>query len=209
MRIVTTSGYNCHFIFYGYEYQRVLSILWHLIHAFMPAIIMKHPTQLITLLLVLLWACNEKPTISSINPENWEQRSLQTSLSDSLETGQSYLSVYSQIYSRTEHTQHDLTATISMRNANTQDSIYLLKAQYFDTHGKLIRTYFEKPIFLGPMETVEIVINEFDREGGTGANFLFDWKITPGLAQPIFEGVMISTSGQQGLSFTTQGKRIQ
>lgn len=92
---------------------------------------------------------------------------------------------------------------------NVSDTIYIEKAAYFDTKGKLIRNYFNKPIFLAPMETVEIVIDEADREGGTGANFHFDWKIPGEASEPFFEGVMISTSGQQGLSFTTQGRRIK
>ena len=58
------------------------------------------------------------------------------------------------------------------------------------------------------METAEIVIDEIDKEGGTGANFLFEWKVTKNTNEPFFEGIMISTSGQQGLSFTTQGRRI-
>jgi hypothetical protein len=95
-----------------------------------------------------------------------------------------------------------------MRNTNRADTIFIEKAEYFDTKGRSIRTYFNKPIYLAPMETVEIVIDELDKEGGTGANFIFDWKIKPTSNEPLFEGIMISTSGQQGLSFTTQGKRI-
>jgi hypothetical protein len=79
---------------------------------------------------------------------------------------------------------------------------------YYDTHGQVVRSYFEKTIFIAPMQTVEIVIAETDVEGGTGANFLFDWQAPAGAQEPYFEGVMISTSGQQGLSFTTQGKRV-
>ena len=58
------------------------------------------------------------------------------------------------------------------------------------------------------METVEIVIDQDDNEGGTGANFIFDWKIKPDTNEPLFEAVMISTYGQQGLSFTTTGIRL-
>ena len=58
------------------------------------------------------------------------------------------------------------------------------------------------------METVEIIIDEIDKEGGTGANFLMEWKINQTSNEPLFEGVMISTSGQQGLSFTTHGIKI-
>ena len=101
-----------------------------------------------------------------------------------------------------------LTATISIRNVNKADTVYINKAEYYNTKGNSIRTYFDKPIFIAPMETVEIVIDERDQEGGTGANFLFDWTIKPNSNDPIFEAIMISTSGQQGLSFTTQGKKI-
>jgi hypothetical protein len=158
---------------------------------------------------LIAYSCTEKKEISSINPVNWEKRKAQLPGEDSLFTGKTYLSVYSQIYSLTEHRTHDLTATISMRNTSDADTIYILKADYFDTHGQLIRHYFDHPIYLTPMETVEIVIDEVDREGGTGANFIFQWQTKPTTAEPLFEGVMISTSGQQGLSFTTTGKRIE
>ena len=158
-----------------------------------------------------LWGsfgCEKQKEISSINPINWENRAVKKSLPDSLVSGASYLSVYSEIYSETEHATINLTATISLRNINKKDTIYLDKAEYYNTHGQLIRSYFSKPIFISPMETVEIVIDEHDKEGGSGANFIFDWKIQTNTHEPFFECVMISTYGQQGLSFTTQGIRI-
>ncbi|MDC6389905.1 DUF3124 domain-containing protein [Maribacter sp. PR1] len=162
----------------------------------------------ILLLLLIFQSCKEKVEISSINPVDWEIRTIEFNLPDSLPHGTTYLSVYSQIYSQTEHKTHDLTATVSIRNVNKADSVYINKAEYYNTKGNSIRTYFDKPIFIAPMETVEIVIDERDQEGGTGANFLFDWTIKPNSNDPIFEAIMISTSGQQGLSFTTQGKKI-
>lgn len=163
------------------------------------------------LLLLLFFSCNEqaKKDVSSIDPVNWNNRIASISAKDSLLNGTSYLSVYSQIYSETEHRTHNLTSTISMRNTNLQDTIYIKKAEYFDTKGNPIRTYFDEPIYIKPMETVEIVIDEKDQSGGTGANFLFQWSIKPYAHEPYFEGVMISTSGQQGLSFTTQGRRVE
>lgn len=159
--------------------------------------------------LFLLPSCAEQKGVSSVNPVNWSRRTVGRPLSDSLISGTTYLSVYSEIYSQTEHRTHYLTATVSLRNVDLVDTIYVDKAIYFDTQGKAIRTYFDQAIFIAPMETVEIVIDELDIEGGTGANFLFDWKIKPASAEPLFEGVMISTSGQQGLSFTTQGKKVK
>ncbi|MEO1435780.1 MAG: DUF3124 domain-containing protein [Bacteroidota bacterium] len=158
---------------------------------------------------LLFQACTEEPTISSISPTNWDSRTVATNLPDSLIQGTTYLSVYSQIYSQTEHKTHNLTATVSLRNTDRRDTIYLQRADYFDTKGNAIRTYFDQAIYIAPMETVEIVIDELDKSGGTGANFLFDWKVKSGSNEPLFEAIMISTSGQQGLSFTSQGVKIK
>lgn len=162
----------------------------------------------VILLVFLFSSCEKEKEISSVNPVNWKKRAVNT-LTDSLIQGTSYLSVYSEIYSQTEHITHDLTATISLRNANRNDTIYIDKAEYFDTQGNSIRSYFNTTIYIAPMETVEIVIDETDREGGTGGNFLFDWKIKPSSTEPLFEAIMISTSGQQGLSFSTAGIRVK
>jgi hypothetical protein len=154
-------------------------------------------------------SCNEEKEISSINPENWSKRTANLIAKDSLEYGKSYLSIYSQIYSMSEHKTHNLTAMVSLRNTSDMDTIYLLKAQYYDTHGTTVRTYFNKPIFLAPLETTEIIIDEIDTSGGTGSNFIFEWKIPKNCPEPLFEGIMNSTVGQQGLSFTTKAIRIE
>ncbi len=127
------------------------------------------------LLIVVSFACRKPKELSSVSEENWTQRTVGGTLSDSLKSGSTYLSVYSQIYSETEHKTHPLTGTISMRNANRSDTIYITKAEYFNTYGQMIRAYFDKPIFIAPMETVEIVIDQEDNLGGTGANFIFEW----------------------------------
>jgi hypothetical protein len=163
----------------------------------------------ILFLILLAQSCQEKKGVSSVDPVNWNKRMIDHPLNELLTHGTTYLSVYSQIYSQSEHRTHDLTVTVSMRNTTLADTLFIEKAGYFDTAGKSIRTYFDQPIFIAPMETVEIVIDEMDQEGGTGANFLFNWRIKPESNEPLFESVMISTSGQQGLSFTTQGKRIK
>ncbi|MBU2995805.1 DUF3124 domain-containing protein [Cellulophaga baltica] len=160
-------------------------------------------------ILFFLFSCEEKKEEKTLNTVNWNNRILQNKLSDSLLEGSTYLSVYPQIYSLSEHSTHNLTATVSIRNTSITDSIYLTNATYYNTHGQLIRSYINKPVYLSPLETIAIVIEEKDKEGGTGANFIFDWKIETTTPEPFFEGIMISTSGQQGLSFTTKGERVK
>lgn len=168
---------------------------------------MKLPISIL-MLAFLLQGCAEEREPSSTHINKWSKRTVKHLDKDSLEHGSTYLSIYSEIYSQTEHRTHDLTATISMRNTHRTDTLYVQKAEFFDTKGDLIRTYFDQPIYIAPLETVEIVIDQTDQTGGTGANFLFDWSVHPSSNEPLFEGVMISTSGQQGISFTTQGIRV-
>ena len=164
--------------------------------------------SLFVCLIVQLYACQEEVKEEVDTQRNQFQRNITHALPDSLLNGSSYLSVYSQIYNETEHKTYNLTATVSIRNVNSRDTIYIDNAEYFNTRGHAIRKYFKKTVYLAPMETVEIVIDENDKEGGTGANFHFDWRIKPSSNEPLFEAVMISSFGQ-GLSFTTQGKRIK
>lgn len=87
--------------------------------------------------------------------------------------------------------------------------LFITKAEYFNTSGTSLYNYVPKPIVVKPLETINIIINETDESGGTGANFIFDWSIQKESVEPLFEAVMISTKGQQGLSFTTTGHRIK
>jgi hypothetical protein len=169
---------------------------------------MKNLLGTLAMVLSLLFSCGERRNDAVLDSVNWSERRAVMGLSDTLVSGRTYLSVYSRIYSQTEHITHDLTATVSIRNTNLRDTVYLQSATYFDTDGALVRTYFEGLIFVAPMETLEIVIDEADQEGGTGGNFLFDWKKDAASNPPLFESVMISTSGQQGISFTTTGKQL-
>lgn len=157
-------------------------------------------------LILMLASCNsEIQSHDDITPINWKERAATINPADSLQTGSSYLAVYSAIYSVTEHRIINLTVTVSLRNISSTDTIYIKKADYYNTEGDLIRSYTKTPVYLKPLETIEIVIDEKDNHGGSGANFIFEWTKQENTHEPIFDAVMISTSGQQGISFTTQG----
>ncbi len=155
-------------------------------------------------------SCNDQPReLSSTNPINWEKRRITSPISDTLDFGHTFLSIYSSIYMRNDQEQSDLTVTVSLHNPNRDEDVFIDKAVYYNTHGVAIRTYFDQTIFIKPMETVQIVIDGIDKEGGTGANFIFDWQKKRNSNEPLFEAVMINTYGSQGLSFVTEGKRIK
>jgi hypothetical protein len=57
---------------------------------------------------------------------------------ENLFTGSSYLSVYSDIYDLTKENTHLLTATVSIRNTNGKDSIFITRAYYYNNKGELV-----------------------------------------------------------------------
>jgi hypothetical protein len=163
----------------------------------------------ILVIALIINACNGKETDKyPIKQADWKSKQTSIENFDNYYQGKTYLPVYSHIYHIHEHRTFNLTTTVSIRNISLTDSVFILKADYFNTVGENIRQYIKNPIFLSPLETIEIVIEEQDIEGGSGANFVFDWATLNDKNPPLFEAVMISTYGQQGLSFTTRGVQI-
>ena len=121
-------------------------------------------------------------------------------------TGQTvYVPCYSQIYHGIRTRPIDLTITLSVRNIDPKRAVTLAKVDFHDTSGKLVRHYLEKPARLEPLMTLEFIVGQTDNSGGSGANFVVSWA-ADSPANPLFvEAVMIGTTGQQGISFTSHG----
>ena len=119
-----------------------------------------------------------------------------------------YVPIYSDIYSQTKESRYKLTATLSLRNTSLKYPIFISAVDYYNSAGPLTKHFLEKPIVLNEMESIEYVIEEQDISGGTGANFVIYWAAENQNVLPIFEGIMISTYGQQGISFSTKGVSI-
>lgn len=120
-----------------------------------------------------------------------------------------YLPVYSDIYYQDGTRRFPITATVSIRNTSLADSAFILSARYFDSYGKMIRSYLDSTLLLSPLESIELVVEEKESEGGAGANFIIDWAATKYTDQILIQSVMISTYGQQGVSFLSDAKIIK
>lgn len=122
-----------------------------------------------------------------------------------------YLPVYADVYHIDQSRLFPLTATISLRNTSISDSVYIYQLKYYNTKGKILKEFMNTDMMLplGPLETYDLVINNKQFQGGTGANFIVEWGRTNGKAELLVQAVMVSTSGQQGLSFITEGHVIE
>jgi len=119
-----------------------------------------------------------------------------------------YVPAYSHIYSGARDTPFLLTITLSIRNVDPDHPITIIRADYYETAGKHLRNYVEKPIKLAPYGSTRFVVSESDKSGGSGANFIVQWKADKPVNPPIVESVMISTKAAQGISFTSRGRAI-
>jgi len=118
-----------------------------------------------------------------------------------------YVPVYSHVYLHNKH-KRLLGATLSIRNTDQNDAIVVTGVRYYDTEGKLLETYVDKAHALGPLASMDFVVDQVDQRGGSGANFIVEWVSERKVNPPIVEAVMIGVTGTQGLSFIGAGRVI-
>lgn len=165
------------------------------------------------LLTALAAGCAEAPqpapdAPASPAPAETAADSLGRSL-DGAEAGQLvYVPAYSHVFSGDGERDLLLTATLSVRNADPARPIRLAGVRYVGSAGQTIRSYVDAPQTLGPLATASFVVAENDRAGGVGASFLVEWTADGAPVPPVVQAVMISTAGQQGISFVTEGRVI-
>jgi len=121
-----------------------------------------------------------------------------------------YVPLYSHIYAdeRFKDKPFALTATLFIRNTDPNGALVLDTVDYYDSHGKKLRSYIDKPVTVGPLASIRFIVPESNKEGGSGAKFLVQWRAEKPVTEPIVESVMIGTKMQQGISFISQGRVI-
>ena len=125
-------------------------------------------------------------------------------------TGQTvYVPVYSHIYSGNKNLPFYLTTTLSIRNTDFHHPITVTAVDYYGSEGNLIKKYIEKPVPLKGMASTRYIVQEADKTGGSGANFVVKWTSGIAVSAPLIESVMISTKSSQGVSFTSRGQAIE
>ncbi len=151
---------------------------------------------IISLFFIALPACFLHPALASAEPTISKGQTL-------------YVPVYSNIFSAPKKIQFNLATILSIRNTDMSSPITILAADYYDTKGKMVRKYFQKPVLLAPLESTDIYIPEEDTAGGTGANFIVSWSAQKNVNAPIVEALMIGMKSGQGISFVSPSQVIK
>lgn len=131
-----------------------------------------------------------------------------------LSSGQTvYVPVYSHILhgnldSKQKPQELLLSSMLSIRNTDPTGTLTVLSARYYDTSGKLVRDLLPGPKALGPLASTDFFIEHKDETGGTGANFLVEWKADKAVVEPIIENVSAYFFGPHSLAFTSPGRPL-
>ncbi|MBH8575641.1 DUF3124 domain-containing protein [Nostocaceae cyanobacterium CENA369] len=120
-----------------------------------------------------------------------------------------YVPVYSHIYHHNRREIFNLAVTLSIRNTDLTNSLIVTSVRYYDSDGKLVKQYLERPIQLDALASYDFFVNRNDSSGGLGANFIVEWVAQTKISEPIVEAVMIGTDYQQGISFISPGRVIK
>ena len=84
----------------------------------------------------------------------------------------------------------------------------MTSVQYFDTKGTLVKTYLSGSVVLAPLETAEFLVEKADYSGGSGANFMVEWRGQEDVTVPHIEAVMVGFDGQRTVSFARSGRAV-
>jgi hypothetical protein len=120
-----------------------------------------------------------------------------------------YVPAYSNVFTGPKKRPFHLATTLSIRNTDPAATFQVTSIDYYDTNGKLVRRYLEKPRTLGPLVSTFIHIEEKDVSGGFGANFIVRWSTDKIINTPIIECIMIGATSGQGISFVSPGQEIR
>ncbi len=161
------------------------------------------PLFFLSLILVIQTSCSPNETPETKHHSNYHFVAVDKSTFEKTELV--CIPIYSDIYYLDSKHTFLLTSTLSIRNTSFKDSIYVFAIDYYNSGGEKVRRYNESALLLKPMESAEFVVENKDDTGGVGANFVVEWGAKAEAQRPYFQGVMIGTAGQQGISFTTEG----
>ncbi|MEH1821624.1 MAG: DUF3124 domain-containing protein [Nostoc sp.] len=163
---------------------------------------------------IILASCEAKNIPSKSQPSAIQatpvQKAVTLDKNFKIASGQTlYVPVYSHIYHYNRQEIFELAVTLSIRNTDLTNPIIITSVRYYNSEGKLVKQYLERPIQLDALASTDFFINRNDTSGGLGANFIVEWVAQTEISEPIVEAVMIGTDFQQGISFVSPGRVIK
>jgi hypothetical protein len=123
--------------------------------------------------------------------------------------GQSVYMPCSTSYMAGDHS-FNVKATIFIHNTDPNQSINIVKMDFYNTSGKLVEQYLQQPLKLNPSAATYIhVKNHLTGKEGMAAHFVIQWQAETKVVEPLMRTLMLGSAGTRGYSFTTQPRVVQ
>lgn len=118
-----------------------------------------------------------------------------------------YMPIYSNIPSNQKQPLN-INAFLAIHNTDLKHDITITKVDFFNTEGRLCKSFLANEQIIKPLATVTFTIPRED-QSGTGANFIIEWMARQPVNAPLIESIMTDLSGNLGFSFLSQGRIIR
>ena len=124
--------------------------------------------------------------------------------------GQSlFVPVFSEIPYGNRGAVIQLSATVTIRNLDSEQSITVSRVEYIDEKGQVVKRYIDAPKVLGPMVASEFFLPESDRSGGGSAGFNMEWSSVKPVRPPLVESVMLNGAYNQKIAFRSEARVLE
>ena len=120
-----------------------------------------------------------------------------------------YAPIYSSVFYDDGARTLEMASTLYVHNIDPDHPITLVRADYYNTDGKIIKKYVTKPIVMDPLKTLYFVIEKSNVAGGTGANFIVEWRSDQEGPSPLVESLTINGKSNLGIGFTSAARVIR
>ena len=119
-----------------------------------------------------------------------------------------YVPCYTTFYSGGH--AYDVHTVIFIHNADPNNAINIVQIDLYNTSGKLVEKYLQKPLKLNPFATHRINVKDpLEGHEGTGANFIIQWQADKKVVVPLINDLFSGARGTQGYSFTSPARVIR
>lgn len=128
----------------------------------------------------------------------------------SLSQGQTvYVPIYNAIRIGDRGNPFPLATTLCIRNTDRKSAITVTSVDYYDSQGKLIKSFLTTPQRLGPLAAMDRFIKSSDMEGGLYPSFIVRWSSKATVNEPLIQGIIVGDRSGQGISFISRGRVLE
>lgn len=101
------------------------------------------------------------------------------------------------------------TITLTIHNTSLDQTLTVPTVIYVNREGAPQRDFLSSPLRLGPLASKNFSLQPKTFAEGNGAAFIVKWEGPESIPDPLIEALMLTTEGQQGISFITRGQEVE